>query len=138
MPWKETSYRNALVNLVKELNLTDIYRAIHPSTRTYTYESKGLRLKSRIYFFLVSKQFINDEIKAETRTPIAPDNKEIFLSLKMENNFTRGPGSWKFSNSLLQGENYLQLIKNYPLIENKYQDVENKQIIWEFSDKDGN
>ena len=108
LPWKETNYRNALVNLMKELNLTDIYRTIHPSTRTYTYESKSLRLKSRIDFFLVSKQFINDVIKAETRTSIAPDHKAIFLSLKIENNFTRGPGTWKFNNSLLQDENYLQ------------------------------
>ena len=43
LPWKETNYRNALLNLMQGLNLTDIYRAIHP--RTYTYESKSLRLK---------------------------------------------------------------------------------------------
>ena len=105
---------------MKELNLlTDVYRAIHPSTRTYTYESKCLRLKSRIDFFLVSKQFINDVIKTETRTSIAPDHiKAIFLSLKIGNNLTRGPGTWKFNNSLLKDENYLQLIKdNYPSIE---------------------
>ena len=132
LPWKETNYRNALVNLMKELNLTDIYRAIHPSTRTYTYESKSLRLKSRIDFFLVSKQFINYVIKAETRTSIAPDHKAIFISLKIENHFARGPGTWKFNNLLLQDENFLQLIKDsYPLIENKYQDVENKQLLWE-------
>ena len=66
LPWKETSYRNVLVNrLMKELNLTAVYRVIHPSTRTYTYESKSLRLKSIIDFFLVSKQFINDVIKTE-------------------------------------------------------------------------
>ena len=59
LPWKETSYRNALANLMKELNLTDVYRAIHPGTRTYTYESKSLRLKSRIDFFLVSKQYLS-------------------------------------------------------------------------------
>ena len=128
LPWKETNYRNALLNLMKELNLT---RAIHPSTRTYTYESKRLRLKSRIDFFLVSKQFINYVIKAETRTSIAPDHKAIFLSLKIENSFKRGPGTWKFNNSLLQDENYLQLIKDsYASIENKYKDVENKQLLW--------
>ena len=78
---------------------------------------------------------INDVIKVETRTSIAPDHKAIFLSLKIENNFTRGPGTWKFNNSLLQDENYLQLIKdNYPLIENKYQAVENKQLLWELID----
>ena len=128
MPWKETNYRNALVNLTKELNLTDIYRTIHPSTRTYTNESKSLRL----VVFLVSKQFINDVIKEETRTSITPDHLAIFVSLKIENNFTRsrGPGTWKFNNSSLQDENHLHLIKhNYPLIESKYQDVENKQLL---------
>ena len=105
LPWKETSYRNVLVNLVKELNLTGVYRAIHPSTRTYTYESKSLSLKSRLDFFLLSKQFINDVIKTETRTSIAPDHKAIFLSFKRGNNFKRGPGPWKFNNLLLQDEN---------------------------------
>ena len=87
LPWNETNYRNALVNLMKELNLTDIYLAIYPSTRTYANESKSLRFKSTIDFFLglVSKQFINDDvIKAETRTSIALDHKAIFLSLKIE------------------------------------------------------
>ena len=93
---------------MKELNLTDVYRAIHPGTRTYTYESKSLRLKSRIDFVLVSKQFVNDVIKTETRTSIAPDHKGIFFSLKIGNNLTRGPGTWRFNNSLLQDENYLQ------------------------------
>ena len=52
--------------------------------------------------------------------------------MKIGNNLTRGPGTWKFNNSLLQDENYLQLIKdNYPLIGHKYQDVENKQLLWE-------
>ena len=52
--------------------------------------------------------------------------------MKIGNNFTRGPRTWKFNNSLLQDENYLQLIKdNYPSIEHKYQDVENKQLLWE-------
>jgi len=59
LPWKETYYRNALVNLMEELALTDIYRAIHPSTRTYTYESKSLRLEARIDLLFVSKKFIN-------------------------------------------------------------------------------
>ena len=48
--WKATRYRNALVNLMEELNLMDIYRHIHPTAETFTYESKPLNLKSRIFF----------------------------------------------------------------------------------------
>ena len=89
---------------MKELDLTNIYPAIYPSTRTYTYKSKSLRLKSRIVLFLVSKQFINDVIKVQTRTSIAPDHEAILLSLRKENNLTWRPGTWKFNNSLLQDE----------------------------------
>lgn len=56
----------------------------------------------------------------------------MFPSLKIENSFKRGPANWKFNNSLLQDENYLQLIKDSSAsIENKCQDVENKQHLWE-------
>ena len=52
--WKETTYRNSIVDLMEELNLVDIYRKLHPNTKAFTYESKSLRLKSRIDYFLVS------------------------------------------------------------------------------------
>lgn len=107
LPWKETNYRNALLNLMKELNLIDIYRAIHPNTRTYTYESKSLRLKSRIDFFLVAKHFSSYVIKAETHMSTAPDHKAIFLNLKVDNSCKCGPRTWKFNNSLLQDEDHL-------------------------------
>ena len=51
-PWKATSYRNSLINLMEELNLIDIYRQINPTKKYFTYESKPLNLKSRIDFFL--------------------------------------------------------------------------------------
>ena len=52
--------------------------------------------------------------------------------MKIDNSFKRGPGTWKFNNSLLQDEDYLHLINdNYASIEDKYQDVENKQLLWE-------
>ena len=47
---KETKYRNSLVYFMKAANLVDIYRKIHPKNKTYTYDSKTLKLKSRIDF----------------------------------------------------------------------------------------
>ena len=50
--------------------------------------------------------------------------------MKKDNSFKRGPGTWKFNNSLLQ--DYLHLINDsYASIEDKYQDVQNKQLPWE-------
>jgi len=51
--WKETNYRNSIIGIMEELDLVDIYRKLHPSTKVFTYESKSLKLKSRIDYFLV-------------------------------------------------------------------------------------
>ena len=130
--WKETKYRNSLVYFMKAANLVDTYRKIHSNNRTYTYESKPLKLKSRIDFFLISGKFQHDVIKVETRASIAPDHKAVFLSINLNEEFKRGPGLWKFNNTLLQDECYLQLIKDhYPCILQKHADVTDKQLLWE-------
>ena len=53
--WKSTNYRDAVDNFMNELNLIDIYRKLHPKTRSFIYESKAINLKSRIDFILVSR-----------------------------------------------------------------------------------
>jgi len=78
-PWRETSYRNGLLSLMKELNLVEVYRTLHPNSKTYTYETKNRELKSRIDFFIITKQLINQVTRIETRTSIAPDHKAVFL-----------------------------------------------------------
>ena len=112
-PWKATNYRNSLMNLMEELNLIDIYRQIHPTTKSFTYESKPLNLKSRIDFFLISRHLSRCVKNSEIRTSIAPDHKSIFLNIEIKNEFTRGPGLWKFNNTLLEDENYKELIEFY-------------------------
>ena len=93
-----------------------------------------MKLKSRIYFFLLSSKFQHDFTKAETRASIAPDHKAVFLSINLNEEFKRGPGLWKFNNTLLQDECYLQLIKDYyPCILQKHANVTDKQLLWELT-----
>ena len=63
---------------------------------------------------------------------MAPDHKGIFLGIEVRSGLERGPGSWKFNNTLLDDENYNDLIRFiYPQIREKYKDVESKQLLWE-------
>ena len=55
LPWKETTYRNSIIDLMEELDLLDIYTQFHADTKSFTYETKNSKLKSRIDFFLVSR-----------------------------------------------------------------------------------
>ena len=73
--------------------------------------------QSRIDFFLISSKYKPDITKVVTRTSIAPDHKAVFLSMNVNEEFKRGPVLWKFNDSLLQDECYLELIKDcYPHI----------------------
>ena len=43
-----------------------------------------------------------------------------------------GPGLWKFNNTLLKDENYIDLIEfYYPQFLNKYSEVVDEQLLWE-------
>ena len=132
LPWKTTNYRDAVVGLMDEINLIDIYRNLHPNTRLFTYESKALRLKSRIDFILLSRAFADDVQNAEIRVSVAPDHKATFVKINVRSKAVRGPGTWKFNNSLLEDNDFKELIAFiYPQIHDKYSDVNDKQLMWE-------
>lgn len=132
IPWKATSSRNTLVDLMDELNLTDIYRELHPKSKSFTYVSKPLNLKSRIDYFLAPRSLSCDVRQAEIRISTAPDHNAIFLSIDIKSEFARGPGLWKFNNTLLEDINYQELITfYYPQIIRKYPKVTDKQLLWE-------
>ena len=79
LPWKETTYRNSIIDLMEELDLLDIYRQFHADTKSFTYETKNSKLKSRIDFFLVSRPISYNVKRTKVRSSIAPDHKAIFF-----------------------------------------------------------
>ena len=129
--WKPSVYRDLLAAFMDELNLGDILRIKNPSKRCFTYESSALKMKSRIDFFLIPKSLISSTKTADINIAIAPDHKAIRLFLKFENK-KKGPGLWKFNNSLLNDDTFVNLITtNYPIICRKYAYLTNLKLKWE-------
>ena len=117
---------------MEEINLIDVYRQLHPTTKSFTYESKPLKVRSRIDFFLISRPLSNHVRKTETHKSIAPDHKSIYLNLEIKNEFKREPCLWKFNNTLLEDKNYKEFITiKYPQILVKYSEVTKQQLLWE-------
>ena len=113
---------------MEEFSLIDVYRNLNPNKLRFTYESKALKLSSRIDFFLVTQPLANRVSHLETLVSIAPDRK---LHLQLEND-NRGTGLWKFNNWLLEDEIYVKLITDsYATIQNKYSGIEDKRLKWE-------
>ena len=93
------------------LDLVDIQRERHPKLRKYSYESKALKVKSRIDLFLVAQNSTQFVKKSEIYPSIAPDHKTIYILFSLSNETPRGRGLWKFNNSLLNNEHYVNKIR---------------------------
>jgi len=129
--WKPMAYRNGIISMMEELDLTDIFRKLKPHSKSFSYESKFLKVKSRLDYFLIAKHLTQHVHNVETKTAITPDYKAIKLTLKLSQ-VTRGPGLWKFNNSLLKDKHYLTLItESYPIISEKYANIVDKRLRWE-------
>ena len=129
--WKPTAYRNGIISVMEELDLIDIFRKLKPHIKRFSYESKFLKVKSRLDYFLIAKHLTQHVHNVKTKTATTPDHKAIKLSLKLSQ-VIRGPGLWKFNNSLLKDKNYLTLItESYPIISEKYANIVDKRLRWE-------
>ena len=130
LPHKPLS-RDKLVSLMYGIGLIDAFRKSNPNVRSFSYESKSLKVSSRIDFFLVSESIIKWVVKTNTKASNAPDHKAIVLDLNILNE-KRGPGLWKFNNSLVEDNEYIGLIKeNYPAIHEKYSYLKDDRLKWE-------
>ena len=130
--WKPTNYRNLILTTMDAFDLVDIQRLRHPRLRKYSYESKVLKLKSRIDFFLVAKNLTQHVKKSEIYPSIAPDHRAIYISLSWTTEKSRGPGLWKFNNTLLKDEHYVSKIREtYSRTRAFYSNLADARLLWE-------
>ena len=66
-PWRPTLYHDKLVSLMYSIGLIDAFRKSNPNVRSFSYESKSLKVSSRIDFFLVSESIIKWVVKTNTK-----------------------------------------------------------------------
>ena len=130
--WKPTVYGNLILATTDAFDLVDIQRLRHPRLKKYTYESKALKVRSRIDFFLVAKNLTRYVKKSEIHPSIAPDHFAIYSLLSWTSETSRGPGLWKFNNTLLGNADYVTKIhETYSRARAFYSDLEDKRLLWE-------
>ena len=130
--WKPTSFRNAILITMDVFDLIDIQREKYPNVNKYSYLSKALDVKSRIDFLLVAKNLTKYVKKSDIQPSIAPDHCAVYIILSIPEINSRGPGFWKFNNSLLADDKYLEMVRElYPFLRNKYKNVKDIQLFWE-------
>ena len=102
LPWRPTGFRNLILTTMDIFDLVDIQRVKHPNINKYLYVSKALKMRSRIDYFLVTKNLTKYVQEVDIQPSIVPDHKTVFLSLHWTKIIPRRPGFWKFNNALLE------------------------------------
>ena len=105
--------RGAVLQLIPELNLYDVWRDSHMENRTFTWRRKLYNnsiQQGRLDFFLVSDYLTslskNEKIKPGYRT----DHSCISFTIQFK--MQKGRTLWKFNNSLLKNTHFIKTIKD--------------------------
>ena len=114
--------KEAVENMIQELNLTDIWRENNPESRRYTWRKPTPLKQSRLDFFLLSDYLIWNYEDSDILPGYRSDHSLIILKLKfgkesIHNTF------WKFNSSLLKDKHYVDEIN-----------AEIKNVIEEYAD----
>jgi len=98
-----------ITDIKKDLDLIDPWREENPETRTFTWHNSQNK-QSRLDYFLISSDIMHYVEKTYIKAGYRSDHSIVELFFKFDNQ-KRGPGLWKFNNSLLKDDNYTKLIK---------------------------
>ena len=92
-----------------EMDLHDPWRLKYPDTRMFTWHNSQNK-HSRLDYFLVSSDLLNLLENPLIKPAYRSDHSVVELTLKLSSH-PKGPGIWKFNNSLLSDENYINDIR---------------------------
>jgi len=90
IPWRPTTCRDYIIAMCEELDLIDILRKKKPNAKLFTYESKPLKMKSRIDYFLIANSMSHLVFHVNIGISIASDHRAVRLNVNLTSN-KRGP-----------------------------------------------
>ena len=93
---------NYLSDFRSTFNFVDAFRKLHPRSREVSWFNSDFSIGSRLDKFFVSRPFASFISVCNILPCCFSDHDYVNLTLVLNTNFARGPGLWKFNNSLLQ------------------------------------
>ena len=113
-------------------NLFDIWQKLNPETIHFTWRNKSLKIQCRLDFFLISNDL--GDLATSCKILNAPETDPSAISLHLKSDElkqVKGPGFWKFNNSLLEDSYVNKLRENIGEYREKYANVENLGLKWD-------
>ena len=92
-------------------DLIDTWREKHPSLQGFTWSNPSMKIQCRLDYLVISKDMRSSLKFVKIIPNIFSDHSALSLSIiSEEKEVNRGPGFWKFNNSLLTDKDYTELI----------------------------
>ena len=113
-------------------DLVDIRRIRNSDKRQYTWRQRKPFVKRRLDYWLVS-DCLQDLIEHTEIIPsIKSDHSAITLQINSIEDQSHGPSHWTFNSSLLDDDNYIDLITSSLKIWLKeFEDIHDKRLLWD-------
>ena len=127
-------------SVIQEINtllsihdLFDIWNYKYPNVQGFTWNNPSMKIQCRLDYFFISNNMQSTVKDVKILPNIFSDHSALTISISSDNTETkRGPGFWKFNNSLLTDEDYIELVKKQiPESVSKYHEFEDKGLFWE-------
>ena len=117
----------------QKLDLCDVWRIRNPDSRRFTYRSKSPFLQHRLDYLFISDSIQEDVNQIDILASINSDHSPGYLKYSEGNETSRGPSYWKFNNSLLDDQHFVNSLTeriNY-IINNELNMIEDVRIRWD-------
>ena len=99
-------------SLKRDFTLLDVWRKLHPRAREFTWFNSNLSIASRLDKFLISRDLFSPASRCDISPCPISDHDFVSFVFEIPESIKRGPGTWKFNNSLLDDNIFCDLIRN--------------------------
>ena len=96
-------------SLINDFELHDVWRLFNPMVKAYTWSKNNPFIARRLDFILCNNSLNSKILNVEHLFLAWSDHKAVTITIRISN-FVRGPGIWRFNNSLLKDQNYITSI----------------------------
>ncbi|KAJ8029880.1 hypothetical protein HOLleu_29396 [Holothuria leucospilota] len=103
--------RNTIVSLLKNHQLSDPYRVIYTNKKAYTWGKLNPFKQARLDYFLISNELLSVLDSVDIGLGYRSDHSLVNIKFVF-NKQSPGRSYWKFNTSLLQDNEYVNLVKN--------------------------
>ena len=98
--------------VMDNFDLVDVWRFLNTNVSRFTLKQSNPLIQCRLDYFLISNILLENFVEADIRPGIRTNHSAIVLTLNLYKELNRGPGHWKFNNSYLDDDMFVQDMSN--------------------------